>query len=96
MKRQLKKRDVVVVGGSEVGHVAAVENITGELSRLVIGDKNRCRNCEGADGAWSKYEAHLMTVITENAHNPHHQVDVLPSYGRCSLPPGRSMPGDCR
>ncbi|XP_039967785.1 uncharacterized transmembrane protein DDB_G0289901-like [Bactrocera tryoni] len=62
-------RGAVVVGGGAVSHVAAAKRITGELNELVFEAKGFEREtAKGLLELASKYEALLMTVITENAH----------------------------
>nr|AMS38360.1 hypothetical protein [Bactrocera tryoni] len=86
-------RGAVVVGGGAVSHVAAAKRITGELNELVFEAKNfDAGTAKGLMELASKYEALLMTVITENAHL-RGQVDALRgSCGGHSSTPSRSMP----
>ncbi|XP_039967849.1 keratin, type I cytoskeletal 9-like [Bactrocera tryoni] len=59
-------RGAVVVGGGAVSHVAAAKRITGELNELVFEAKSFDRGtAKGLMELASKYEALLMTVITE-------------------------------
>ncbi|XP_039969742.1 uncharacterized PE-PGRS family protein PE_PGRS46-like [Bactrocera tryoni] len=68
-KKREYSRGAVVVGGGAVSHVAAAKRITGELNELVFEAKGfEMETAKGLLELASKYEALLMTVITENAH----------------------------
>ncbi|XP_050338238.1 uncharacterized protein C11orf24-like [Bactrocera neohumeralis] len=92
-KKREYSRGEVFVGGGAVGHVAAAKRITGELNELVFEAKSFDKGtAKGLVELASKYEALLMTVITENAHL-RGQVDALKGgCGGHSSTPSRSMP----
>ncbi|XP_049302986.1 dermokine-like [Bactrocera dorsalis] len=92
-KKREYSRGAAVVGGGAVSHVAAAKRITGELNELVFEAGNfDVGTAKGLVELASKYEALLMTVITENAHL-RGQVEALRgSCGGHSSTPSRSMP----